>query len=98
MSSLLAVSAYLFFKIHVVYLSTSISVFTHGVFYRRCRFRGKITLAPVADMFNYAPNPEPRTAADGQYFLKHHKLDADGSLRITADRNQGSHCVTVNLY
>jgi len=55
---------------------------------RGLRFSGVVHLAPYADMFNYAPHPNPRLAQDGNFFLTHHKLDAEaGVLRILADRS-----------
>lgn len=56
---------------------------------RGLRFRGKVHLAPLADMFNYAPHNESRRAAGGEFFLLHHKLDAGTKqLTLTADRDQ----------
>jgi hypothetical protein len=58
---------------------------------RGLRFRGKVYLAPFADMFNYAPHPVLREADSGEFFLLHHQLenDKDGpSLKVLADRAQ----------
>jgi histone-lysine N-methyltransferase SETD3 len=55
---------------------------------RGLRFRGQVYLAPMADVFNYAPHPEPRLSQNGDYFLKHHILDPkNGTLTILADRS-----------
>lgn len=54
---------------------------------RGLRFRGQIYLAPMADVVNYAPHPEPRAATNGDHFLKHHVLHSqNGTLNIFADR------------
>ena len=53
---------------------------------RGLRFKGKVYLAPFADMFNYAPHPLSRPANSGEFFLEHHKLHRDGHLAIFADR------------
>ena len=62
---------------------------------RGLRFRGKVYLSPLADMFNYAPQSVKREADSGEFFLLHHKLessnagsDGGSSLRIFADRAQ----------
>ena len=56
---------------------------------RGLRFRGKVHLAPLADMFNYAPHGEYRRATGGDFFLLHHRLDsATKQLTISADRRQ----------
>jgi histone-lysine N-methyltransferase SETD3 len=55
---------------------------------RGLRFRGQVYLAPMADVFNYAPHPVPRLAQNGDHFLKHHILDPkNGTLTILADRS-----------
>lgn len=56
---------------------------------RGLRFKGRVHLAPFADMFNYKPHPTPRKAGNGNFFLKHHVL-TDKSLTIHADRNAES--------
>ena len=56
---------------------------------RGLRFKGRVHLAPFADMFNYKPHPTPRKAGNGNFFLKHHVL-SDKSLTIYADRNAES--------
>ncbi len=56
---------------------------------RGLRFKGRVHLAPFADMFNYKPHPTPRKAGNGNFFLKHHVL-SDKSLIIYADRNAES--------
>jgi len=54
---------------------------------RGLRFSGVVHLAPFADMFNYGPHSDKRQAQEGNFFLTHHKLDAEaGVLRILADR------------
>ncbi len=53
---------------------------------RGLRFKGRVHLAPLADMFNYKPHPIPRKAGNGNFFLKHHVL-SDKSLTIFADRS-----------
>lgn len=54
---------------------------------RGLRFKGKIYLAPFADMFNYAPHPQVRKSNSGEFFLKHHRLsEEDQALYILADR------------
>jgi hypothetical protein len=52
---------------------------------RGLRFQGPVYMAPMADIFNYQPHPTPRSANNGDFFAKHHKLDADG-LTVYADR------------
>jgi histone-lysine N-methyltransferase SETD3 len=55
---------------------------------RGLRFKGKIFLVPLADMFNYAPHPSVRPANSGIFFLEHHVLrEEEAELRILADRN-----------
>lgn len=56
---------------------------------RGLRFRGKVYLAPYADMFNYQPLHDLREAEGGESYLKHHKLE-DGALTILADRDESS--------
>lgn len=53
---------------------------------RGLRFRGEVYLAPVADMFNYAPTTTKREANGGEQFLKYHKLNSNGSITILSDR------------
>lgn len=52
---------------------------------RALRFEGRINLVPVADVFNYSPHPMPRRKNAGNFFLRHHKLNASG-LFLSADR------------
>lgn len=54
---------------------------------RGLRFRGEVYLAPMADMFNYAPHSDARAANSGNFFLQHHILESDGGIRILADRD-----------
>jgi hypothetical protein len=54
---------------------------------RGLRFHGIVHLSPVADLFNYAPHADTRKASSGEFFTNHHKLAADGSIVILADRN-----------
>jgi histone-lysine N-methyltransferase SETD3 len=65
---------------------------------RGLRFQGNLYLAPMADLFNYAPHSEKRKSNSGSFFLKHHKLitnklntkesiDAVDSIAITSDRS-----------
>ncbi len=42
-------------------------------------------LAPICDMFNYAPHPTPRAAAAGAFFLAHHELGA-AAITVRVDR------------
>lgn len=58
---------------------------------RGLRFKGRVYLAPLADMFNYAPHTSSRPANSGQFFLTHHQLqEKDGFLSILADRDQSA--------
>ena len=65
---------------------------------RGLRFKGKVHLAPFADMFNYAPHPRTRPANSGEFFLTHHQLQDNaeggsgrrGFLVILADRSQAA--------
>lgn len=54
---------------------------------RGLRFRGQVYLAPLADMFNYAPHSDRRESSAGEFYLKHHQL-GDEELVILADRAQ----------
>eukprot|EP01041_Mallomonas_annulata_P009302 gene9302-19309_t len=54
---------------------------------RALRFKGKVHLSPVADMFNYKPHSASRSSQAGEFFLTHHQLQSNGSLIITSDRD-----------
>eukprot|EP01038_Epipyxis_sp_PR26KG_P004607 gene4607-6484_t len=56
---------------------------------RALRFRGEMYLAPMADIFNYSPHPDPRESKSGDFFLTHHILNnKHGSITILSDRQQ----------
>lgn len=72
--------------------SSEISLFKYKWAYsvidsRGLRFKGKIHLVPMSDMFNYKPHAESRQAQSGEFFLKYHKLQNDGSIVVLADRD-----------
>jgi len=52
---------------------------------RGLRFQGPVYMAPMADIFNFQPHPAARPANNGDFFAKHHKLDASG-ISVFSDR------------
>ena len=61
---------------------------------RGLRFRGKVYLSPLADMFNYLPHTAKREAGSGEFFLQHHKLSEkinDEKYRRKLSISNGNH-------
>lgn len=52
---------------------------------RGLRFQGPVYMAPMADIFNFQRHPAARPPNNGDFFAKHHKLDASG-ITVLSDR------------
>lgn len=52
---------------------------------RGLRFQGPVYMAPMADIFNFQRHPADRPPNNGDFFAKHHKLDAAG-ISVLTDR------------
>lgn len=78
---------------------------------RALTIRGRKYLVPFADMFNYNPHKDARTADNGAHFLHYHVL-GDKTFKVLADRatpagqqlfedygdNDNSMCVTCTMH